>query len=172
MKLKIKTLEAIDIGPLRKMVANFIDEMGMKYPNFDAEEVDRMMMFLLMNLNNPDHIFLVALDGKKVVGFFLGYIGQHDWGKPRRIAVAQELYVVPGKRNGFVGFKLIKEAVTRAMTKGVESFECVGAYGITDKRWERFGFTPHLTYGHMSVENMMKLIGDKSENHKEDRYKD
>ena len=170
MKLKIKVVEAIDIGPIRKMVEKFWAEMGRDYPTLDADEFDRMMMHILSHLGNPNFIFLLALDGKKPVGFFMGYVGEHEWGSPKKVGVAQELYVVPGKRNGFVGFRLIQKCVELALQQGVESFECVGGYGTTDKRWERFGFKPHLTYGHCSKADMLKIVGDKSEYHQEDRY--
>lgn len=171
MKLKVKKVEAIDIGPIRKMAEAFWKEMGRDYPNLDADELDKMMLFILSKLNDDNHIFVIAYDGKKPAGFFLGYIGEHEWGKPRRVAVAQELYVVPNKRSGFVGYRMIQFGVKIAMTKGIEAFECVGGYGSTDKRWERFGFTPHLTYGHMDMHTMMKIIGEKNESHKEDSYK-
>lgn len=172
MKLKIKVVEAIDIGPIRKMTERFWKEMNPEYPGWDADDVDKMMLFMLQHLHDENYIYVIAFDGKKPIGFFNGYIGEHDWGKIKRVAVAQELYVVPEKRSGFVGYRLIQKGVQIAMTKGIEAFECVGLYGTTDKRWERFGFKPHLTYGHMDMPSMMKIIGEKGENNKQISFKD
>jgi len=172
MKLKIKVLEAIDIGAVRKMSEAFWKEVNTGYPKWDNEELDKMMIFLLQHLHDENFIFLIAFDGKKPIGFITCYVGDHDWGKPRRVAVCQELYVIPAKRTGFVGYRLLQKAVQIAMTKGIEAFECVGQYGSTDKRWERFGFKPHLTYGHMDMPTMMKIIGEKGESNNKDSFKD
>ena len=164
MKLTVKKMEAWDIGHMKKMATDFAKEMKWSYPACDEEELDKMMMHLLAHINDPSCIYYIAYDGKKPAGFILGYIGEHPWGKPSRIAMCQELYVVPNKRNGLVGFRLIKKAVEFAMTQGIGGMECVGSYGGTIKRWERYGFKPYLVYGHISTTNMLKLIGEKHEN--------
>lgn len=158
MKLSIKRVDSIDIGHLRKLTKQFIEETKPAYPILDDEEIDRAMLNILANKDNPDYVYLIAYDGKKPAGFFIGFIGSHPYGKPRRVGIAQELYVVPNKRNKRVGFKLIQQAVKIALQQGIEGFECCGSYNGTDKRWERYGFNLHLTYGWMPIENMLKLV--------------
>lgn len=161
MKLSVKRMEPIDIGNVRKMSKAFGEETKPDYPVIDDEELDKAMLTILSNINNPEFIFLIAYDGKRPCGFFTGYVGHHPYGKPGRVGVAQELYVVPEKRDKFVGIKLIKKAVEIALSHGVEAFECIGQYGTTDKRWERYGFKLHLSYGHISKEDMLAKFGNK-----------
>jgi GNAT superfamily N-acetyltransferase len=163
MKLTIKPIEPMDIGNVRKLSKAFGEETFTPYPVIDDEELDKAMLSILMAWENPDFIFLIAYDGKKPVGFFTGYMANHPYGKPCRVGVAQELYVTPNKRDKFVGIRLIRRAVEIAIERGAEALECVGQAGSTDKRWERYGFKMHLTYGHMSLEDMSKKLGDKGQ---------
>src|SRR5678809_471753 len=97
--LKVKRASSLDIGALRIMAVDFMHEVesGLEYPYMDEQEVDKHMFEILSQLDNPDGIFLIAYDGKKPVGFYVGYVGNKPYSKPSRIAVAQELYVVPDK---------------------------------------------------------------------------
>jgi GNAT superfamily N-acetyltransferase len=148
----------MDIGPMREMSVAFHNEQNLDYPTIDETEVDLHMLHLLSTKDDPNSIYLIGYNGKKPAGFLLCYIGQHEWSRPRRVAVAQELYVVPEYRGGTVGLRLMEEAGRLAIEAGVEGFECIGSYDGTDKRWEKFGFKPHLTYGHMEPEKFMKLV--------------
>jgi len=166
MKLSIRQVESLDIGHLRKMMKEFVNELGLSYPVMDNAELDRAMMEVLVNIKNPDCVYLIAFDGKKPVGFAKGVIYNKAYGKPSRIGLAQELYVVPGKRGKIVGYKLVKECFKLGLARGVEAFESVGVYGSTDKRWERYGFQPYLVYGHMDMDRVKKILGGRSEDYK------
>jgi GNAT superfamily N-acetyltransferase len=171
MKLTIKQVEGIDIGHVKKLVKALYEEMGITYPVFNEEEFDRMMMQILINLRNPLFVYLIAYDGKKPAGYIMGYVGTHPYGKPSKVAVCQELYVIPGKRGSFIGYRLIQKAINLCLEQGVEGFECIGGYGTTDKRWQDYGFKMHLAYGHMSPENMTNLMRrKKNENLPETSY--
>jgi hypothetical protein len=164
LKLTVKQVEAQDIGHIRKMSKAFIEEEGREYPVFDDAELDKAMMRILINMNNPDYIYIIAYDGKKPAGFSIGYISQHPYGKPSRVAVAQEMYVVPSKRkSAMVGYKMIRFGAQLALERGAEGMECVGGYGTTDKMWQEFGFKPHLTYGWMPLDRVKKLAGVKEQ---------
>ena len=158
MKLSIKRLTSTDIGALRQMSLDFVEEQQLDYPTIDVNEVDAHMLEVLASMDNPDCIYLIAYDGKKPAGFFLGYTGDKPYSRPRRVSVAQELYVVPEKRAGIVGLSLMEEAGRIGISRGAEGFECVGSYGNTDKRWEKFGFKPHTVYGHMETADFMALV--------------
>jgi len=158
MKLKIKLIEPADIGAMRIMAADFIEEGAMEYPTIDDTEIDKAMMLILGCIGNPDYIQLIAYDGKKPAGFLLAYVTDKPYSRPTRVGVAQELYVVPEKRAGMVGLRLMEEAGLIAVSKGAEGFECVGSYNGTDKRWEKFGFKPYLTYGHMEPEKFLAIV--------------
>ncbi len=166
MKLSIKQMDSMDIGHVRKMMKDFVKELGLPYPVMDDQELDKAMMQMLTTVNNPDYVYLIAFDGKKPAGFAKGTIYDKAYGKPSRIGLAQELYVVPGKRGKIVGYKLVKECFRIGLERGVEAFESVGVYGTTDKRWERYGFTPYLVYGHMDMNRVKKIIGGRSEDYK------
>jgi GNAT superfamily N-acetyltransferase len=162
IKLTIRKVQTMDIGALREMSVAFVkEEFGiglMDYPHMDEAEVDKHMLNVLMNKDKPDMIYLIAYAGKKPVGFCLGYIGWHEWGSPTRVGVGQELYVVPEKRGGKVALKLMEKAFEIAIKQGVESLECIGSYNGTDKKWAKFGFKPHLTYGHMPKDKFISLV--------------
>jgi GNAT superfamily N-acetyltransferase len=158
LKLSIKKIDAMDIGPLHEMAVAFAEEENIPYPILDKEEINKHMLDILATKDDPSMIYLIAYAGKKPVGFLLGYIGQHEWTKPRRVGVGQELYVVPEKRGGNVAMKLMEAAFKIAIQAGVEGLECIGYYGTTDKRWEKFGFKPHLTYGHMPSDKFINLV--------------
>lgn len=158
MKLTIRKIGGMDIGPLREMAVAFHAETTVDYPVIDETEIDKHMLHVLSTKDSPDSIYLIAYDGKKPAGYFFGYIGNHEWSRPSRVAVAQELYVVSNKRGGKVGLRLMEEAAKLAISLGAEGFESIGTYGDTDKRWEKFGFKPHLTYGHMDPTDFMELV--------------
>jgi len=168
MPLTIRRVQGRDIGPLREMSVAFISELELEYPTIDEPEIDKHMLMILANINNPDYIALIAYDGKKPIGFLIGYVGEKPYARPKRVSIAEELYVVPNKRGGTVGMRLMKQAAKISIERGAEAFECIGTYDQTFKRWEQFGFKPHTTYGHMSIEDAMKLVnkfaGDKHEN--------
>jgi len=161
-KFTIRNIQTMDIGALREMSVAFVkEEYGiglMDYPKLDESEVDKHMLNVLMTKDNPDMIYLIAYTGKKPIGFCLGYIGFHEWGKPTRVGVGQELYVVPEKRGGKVALKLMERAFEIAIGKGVEALECIGSYNGTDHKWAKFGFKPHLTYGHMPNDKFINLV--------------
>ena len=159
MKLAIRRVRNIDIGALREMSIDFMHEVEADtYPHMDAFEVDKHMLEILATLDNPDLICLIAFDGKKPAGFYIGYVGDKPYSKPTRVAVAQELYVVPEKRSGLVGLRLMEEAGKLSIERGAEGFECIGTFNGTDKRWEKFGFKPHVVYGHMEPADFMSLV--------------
>jgi len=158
IKLNIHRVQSMDIGALREMVLALNREADFDYPVIDEAETDKHMLHVLATKDDPYMIYLIAYAGKKPVGFCLGYIGHHEWGKPGLIGVGQELYVVPNKRGGRVALRLIEKAAEIAILAGVEGLECISMYGKTDKRWEAFGFKPHLIYGHMPTAEFAKLV--------------
>jgi GNAT superfamily N-acetyltransferase len=159
MPLTIRRIQGRDIGPLREMSVDFFDELKLDYPVMDESEIDKHMLMVLSQAGSPDCIHLIAYDGKKPVGFFLGYVGDKPYSKPSRVGVAEELYVVPNKRGGPVGLKLMQQAGKIAIDLGAEAMECIGSPNHTMERWEKFGFKAHTIYGHMENDSFMKLVG-------------
>lgn len=159
MPLTIKRVAGRDIGPLREMSVDFVNSLKVDYPQIDESEIDKHMLQILSTCVNPDCIYLIAYDGKKPIGFFLGYVGNKPYSRPNRVGVAEELYVVPNKRGGKVGLRLMQESAKIAIERGAEGFECIGTYEDSIKRWEKFGFKPHTVYAHMGNKDFMKLVG-------------
>jgi len=159
MPLTIKRVQGRDIGPLREMSVDFIRELELEYPIIDETEIDKHMLMILANVDNPDYIALIAYDGKKPVGFVIGYVGEKPYARPKRVSIAEELYVVPDKRGGIVGLRLMQQSAKIAIERGAETFECIGTYDKSFERWKQFGFKPHTVYGHMDTEDFMKLVG-------------
>ncbi len=158
MKLNVHRVKISDIGPLCWLMNKFFTEQHLEYPIMDAEEVDKQLLDMLPYLDAPDRVYLIAYDGKKPTGFFLGFIGDKPYSKPKRIGMALEIYVVPEKRNGKAAFKMLQLAVKAAIEQGAEGFETVGTYNGTDKRWMRLGLKPHFTYLHIDLEGMKKYL--------------
>lgn len=158
MKLSIKRIGSEDLADMRKMAVDFSIEEGLEYPKMDDEEFDKIIMNMLLHKDDPNYLFLIAYDGKKPAGFMVCFIGIHAYGKPGRVGVAQELYVVPSKRNTMIAHRLVKIAIQWALDNNVDGLECTGTFNNTDIRWERFGFKRHLTYGHMSLDDARKYL--------------
>jgi GNAT superfamily N-acetyltransferase len=158
MKLSIHRVKISDIGPLCWLMNKFFREAKLEYPVMDEEEVDKQLLDMLPYLNAPDRVYLIAYDGKKPTGFFLGFVGDKPYSKPKRIGMAMEIYVVPEKRNGKAAFKLLQMATRIAIEQGAEGLETVGTYHGTDQRWIHFGFKPHFTYLHMDLERMKRYL--------------
>lgn len=171
--IKIRPLQLTDIGQLGRILRQFADEMGRDmYPTMDAEDIEAQLIFTVETINNPMCLYLVAFDGKKMIGWFFGeYVIRH-FGKPRVIGCARELYVVPNKRGKGVATRLIKTAVESALKMGVGGIEQIGVPGKTQPRWEKLGFTSYITHGFISIEKAAELIKEKPrEGQHKDRYR-
>jgi len=157
MKLHIKRVSSLDIGALREMSKDFLAEVPFEYPKMDDAELDAHMMEILTGINDPNFVALIAYDGKKPAGFFVGYVGNKPYSQPRRVGVAQELYVVPEKRSGIVGLALMETACNLSIAQGAQGIECVGLPGKGFERWEKFGFKAHTIYGYMNNEDFLAI---------------
>lgn len=140
------------------MSLQFRDEMPIAYPILDDDEIDKHMLFILANKDDPSYIYLIAYDGKKPIGYLAGYIIDRPWTRPKRVSIAQELFVVKPKRGLGVAPKLMEAGASIALAAGVEAFECVGSYDGTDKMWAKFGFKPHFTYMHIPADKFMEIV--------------
>lgn len=158
MKLKIKQVEGQDIGALRQMIEKMLDEIGTTYPVMDAEEIDRQMLCILATLKNPRCLYLIAYDGKKPAGFFLGEICERVYGKPHVFGVARDLYVVPEKRHKGIMQRLIQMAVKYAADAGVKVIEEIGVPKTTQLKWDKLGFKHYLTNGYMLIEEAPEVL--------------
>lgn len=159
MKLSIRKVRPLDIGALHKMSTDFGKEVDLPYPILDDKEIDNKLLYVLSHLQDPEFLFLIAYDGKKPVGFFMGFITEREYSRPTKVGMSQELYVVPSKRGGQVARGLMREAWKYFSENEVGAIECVGSYGKTDKMWEEFGFILHLSYGHILMEDATKRFG-------------
>lgn len=158
MKLSVHRVMISDIGPLCWLMNKFFKEANLEYPTMDEKEIDTQLLDMLPVLNAPDRIYLIAYDGKKPIGYFLGFVGDKPYARPRRVGMCLELYVVPEKRNGRAAFKMLQLATKLAIEQKAEVIEAVGTYNGTDKRWARYGFKPHFTYMHMDMERMKRYL--------------
>ncbi len=151
---------ASDIGAISDLLAEMYEELDPEYPHIDPNEIERLTFHILTQLKNPLAIFLIALDGKKHIGFFMGTICQHPYGKPELVGMAQEIYVVPDKRGFEVGTLLIREALKRSLALGAQGFEAVATPGSkgTEKRWTTLGFRPYLIYMHMGLDDAKSIF--------------
>ena len=158
IKLRIKRIQGMDIGALRELSVAFMAEFNADYPIMDEQEIDKHMLQILSVMNDPNMIYLIAYAGKKPIGFGLSCIGQRDWGRPSRVLIGQQIYVVPEKCGGTVALRIMEEAARIAISMGIAGFECIGSSGGTDKRWEHLGFKPYVVYSRMPNDEFMKLV--------------
>ncbi len=173
MRLQIRPLQLSDIGQLGRLLRSFADEMGEEcYPKMDTEEIEAQLIFIVETINNPYTLYLVALDGKKLIGWFFGEYIVRRFGKPRLSGCAREMYVVPGKRGKGVGTTFFRMAVEAALKAGVGSVEQLGLPGKTQDGWEKLGFKSYLVHGWMDNESAMKVTKEKpSEDLRENRHR-
>ena len=142
MKLSVRRMQSSDIGIMAKMMSDLYSG-SVTYPMYDDGEIEKLMFGLLDSLRHPHIINLIAFDGKKPAGFFIGHLAQRTSGKPSVVGVADELYVVPDKRGDNVGLKLLGEGLKWAIAGGAEAIEAVAQAGKTDQRWVSLGFKPY-----------------------------
>lgn len=159
MRLEIRPLQLSDIGQLGGILRQFADEMGRdSYPIMDAEEIEAQLIYIVETITNPMCMYLVALDGKKLIGWFFGEYIVRRFGKPRVSGVAREMFVVKGKRGKGIGSKFLRWAVNTSLSNNVGSVENIGIPGKTQERWERLGFTSYMVHGYMDVAKARELI--------------
>lgn len=135
-------MQSSDIGMMAKMMSDLYTDV-IDYPVYDEGEIEKLMFGLLDSMKHPHVINLIAFDGKKPAGFFIGHLAQRTSGKPSIVGVADELYVVPDKRGADVGLKLLGEGLKWAIAGGAEAIEAVAQAGKTDQRWVALGFKPY-----------------------------
>ena len=159
MRLEIRPLQLSDIGQLGRLLRLFADEMGRdSYPIMDDEEIEAQLIYIVETVANPMCMYLVAFDGKKLIGWFFGEYIVRRFGKPRVSGVAREMFVVQGKRNKGIGSKFLRLAVQTSLQNNVGSVENIGIPGKTQARWEKLGFTSYMTHGFMDVAKAKALI--------------
>ena len=158
MKLTVRRVQPRDIGNLHNMVRDFNQEKPCSHPTMDDEEVTNQMLYILGNLQHKELIFLIAYDGKRPAGFLFAFVQDYPYGRPRRVGVVQELYVVPEKRSKQVAMALMSRALHEGLQLHAERFEACGIYGDTDKRWARLGFKPYLTYSWADLATAERIL--------------
>jgi GNAT superfamily N-acetyltransferase len=157
MKLKVRRLQPSDLGGLARLLRDFFAEQKIEYPVMDNEEIEKQLLFIVSTLNDPRVLYLVALDGKKLIGWFFGEIITRAFGKPHTVGVARELYVVPSKRGRGVAKKLMDIAIRYAYQSGAEAIEQLGVPEKTQPRWEKLGFRPYVVNGWMAFSTANKF---------------
>ena len=157
MKLSIRRMQSSDIGVMAKMMSDLYTDI-MEYPRYDDGELEKLMFGLLENMRHPNIINLIAFDGKKPAGFFIGHLAQRKSGKPSLVGVADELYVVKEKRGADVGLKLLGEGLKWAVAGGAEAIEAVAQHGRTDHRWESLGFKPYAVQLQMPLDEAQTIF--------------
>jgi len=132
---------------LRLLYTRWMAESPYDYPIVNTEEVDNFVLAIAQHLNNnPLFCCLVAVVGKKIIGFFGGEITQRAIGKPHILGTAHWLYVVPKHRGKGVSRLLIASALQFALKHNIDTIE------VTEQieqagNWERRGFKPfHIRY--------------------------
>lgn len=159
MKLKIRRLQPTDIGGVAKLLKEFHNETPNEYPVMDNDEIERQLLAIISTINDPRVLYLVAFDGKKMIGWFFGEVMTRMFGRPRVFGLARELYVVPGKRGHGVAKKLMESAGQFAREAGAEVLEQLGIPGSrSQQRWEKLGFRPYMVYGWMSFDQAEKFV--------------
>lgn len=158
LKLKIRRLQPTDIGGLAKLLKDFHTETEIEYPRMDNEEIEKQLLFIISTINSPGVLYLVAFDGKKMIGWFFGEMCTRLFGKPKVFGMARELYVVPGKRGHGVAKKLMEMAAQYARQAGAESLEQIGVPGKSQPRWEKLGFKAYMVNGWMDFDQAERFV--------------
>lgn len=158
MKLSIRKMVPSDIGVLAGMLGDLYDA-HVAYPHYDADELEKLLFSLLSTMQHSSVLNLIAFDGKKAAGFMLGHLAKRESGTPHVVGVADELYVMPEKRNGQVGLRLIQEATRFALAAGAQAIEVVATMERSE-RWSKLGFKPYAQQLYMPIEEAKELFLD------------
>lgn len=132
-RLKIRIANDDDFNS----IYNFVNELEQTV--FNVEDLKRAFE---SNVNNPDHIYLIAEMNDKPVGYLSCHsqLLLHHGG--RKIAEIQEMYVNPESRKNGIGKGLVDELKRIAKLKEVEQLEVTSnnKRGDTHRFYEREKF--------------------------------
>lgn len=71
-------------------------------------------------LNNPRSVFLVAVEGSKIVGILKGDVEDRIFYSPKYAGKIKEFYILPEYRRKGIGKRLMMEGIDQLRRKGAE----------------------------------------------------
>lgn len=98
--------------------------------NYDYERVVRLISTLI-ELDRG--IAIVATEGDKIIGGFIGSLDQHWFGNDMQ-AYDLALFIVPEKRQGLTAVRLIKEYIKQAKALGASQISIANSTGFEPER--------------------------------------
>ncbi|ABP95218.1 MULTISPECIES: GNAT family N-acetyltransferase [Metallosphaera] len=108
-------------------VADMFERMYTLNSEFDPllqvhdEISERLKRSLVEDLKSEDSLVAVAEDGGKVIGAVRVRLERREYYIPEKMAVIEEIYVMPGYRREGVGEKLVDFVISELSKKGARS---------------------------------------------------
>ena len=129
---------------LRMLYMRWMAEQPIAYPESDASDVDNFVLALAdkIRTENSNFVLLVAIKGRRVVGFIGGDVQERLLGKPKRYGRALWIYVVPKHRQHGCAAQLMEAGGLWMRTQNVDVVEVDEMGNSTE--WERRGLTPYM----------------------------
>lgn len=161
--MRIEPATVMHLPWLRLLFVRWSAEFCVDYPTIDEEEYDNFVITISRNLtSNPDFYMLIAIVGRRVVGFLGGEIVHRPIGKPHRVGRAHWLYVIPKHRSKGVARQLIAAGLQWLATRDIDVVELSELSQKNAGDWERRGFEPFLTNYYLSTANIFQNLSSQS----------
>lgn len=150
--------DAIAITPLIEQMAA---EENAPYPGRENFGDDFRLWWITQFNQNPLFRCFVMSHGSMAKAFLYGQIYYRPIGTPKKVFLAQALYVEPGFRRKGIAGRLIKETVSMIKALGLEAIETSYVPGsAAHKMWSRAGFRSYQAIGVLVDENWKPVIAE------------
>lgn len=144
MHYKIEPARFEHLPWLRMLFMRWCIEQAFPYPEQEESDADNFVLAVAEKIRTADPNFqvLVAIKGRRVVGFIGSDIYTRLFGKPKTFARGLWLYVVPKHRSHGCATQLMQVGIGWLRSKGVTHLEA-DEMGTSDE-WERRGFHVYM----------------------------
>ena len=116
-----------------------------KRPSVRKEYADLKTFFinLIVRIEHPDWIVLVAEEEKRIIGFIMGVVHWPEYNHCHKVGTCEALYVEQDYRHNGIHDILIAKIIEKGNERKVFEYEFIGTYEPTlIKFWDKLGFEP------------------------------
>lgn len=153
MKSYVRAATELDAMPCLVLAERYMEEAG-EYSGLSFDP-DTAVSNMLGSVNRPDHLFLVAVSGREVVGMLWAVCSIVVPWSSDLVALDQILYVVPELRGSHVGIRLLNEYVIWAESLGAKEIRLSVASGVHEEKTGRL--YNKLGYSHLGSQYRRKI---------------
>jgi len=133
--MNVRNATELDIPALLKMGILMHNESRYRKFDYNTDKVEQLIRHLI-----EEGIVLVVESKTKIIGGFIGMIGQHYFGSDK-MSADLALFVNPDSRGTKAAILLIKEYIRQAKEYGVVDIGIGNSTGNVGGLYEKTGFT-------------------------------